>query len=427
MKQQKHSILKVVLACVLYFTFSNVVVGQVSGTTCLAASGGSGCSAGDLSVSNITVLRVIEGCVSPSDTALLDLSADVVSASAQRYDAGIWINEDGTDAILGSQCFRDFLPTSELFPNLDGDICGEVVSNTTETKILSGVSIACADLDGDTMAEVSTCVSWKNQSRSNDCSGVLDTDPGTSSKCQCGLTQVDEVPIPDISLTKSCTPDDIEPGGTISCTITINNATGAGVATNLHFEDDYPQTYGSISNLATTAGATVSDNGDIIDIQTGDIAAGTTITITYDFDVNTADNLPNGTSMDSFTNTVEAYYTNTDGVATAQGLAQSDTTTVPITVGYFETRRISSRVGGSLIVEWQTQSETANIGFNLPPRSSAAPRKGAVSAAISPAHLVTDATVAGPIEVAMLRASSGSNPSSAHSASKSAPTISRAK
>ena len=228
---------------------------------------------------------------------------------------------------------------------------------------MSGVSIACADLDGDTLAEVSTCVSWKNNASA--CMGIEDTVPGTKSKCQCSEAQLDSISIPDLSLTKSCTPDIVAPGGTVACTITISNSASAGTAQNLHFEDDYPQTYGSISDISISSGNTATDDGDIIDIQTGDILPGETITLTYNFNVNDAGSLPAGTAEDTFTNTVEAYYTNSDGIATAQGLAQSDTTTVPVTVSYFTSAIVEGIKSDQFKVQWQTQTETANIGFNV--------------------------------------------------------------
>tara|TARA_Y100001968_G_scaffold49635_1_gene40038 strand:+ start:2301 stop:2528 length:228 start_codon:yes stop_codon:yes gene_type:complete len=42
----------------------------------------------------------------------------------------------------------------------------------------------------------------------------------------------------------------------------------------------------------------------------------------------------------------------------------------------------------------------ARMGFSRPPRSSAAPRNGAVSAAINPAHFVTEAIAAWPCALA---------------------------
>ena len=348
----------------LAFCAVNPAISQISGSSCLAANGGSSCTAGDISLSTVTITKVLDGCTDPTDTALVDLEGDVVSASSQRYDVGLWINEDGTSALTGGQCFRDWLPGADGFPELDGDACGTVVKSTSELRAMSSVTIACADLDGDTFAEVSTCVSWKNSGKSNDCLDISGATPGTGSKCQCNITQIDAISIPNLSLTKSCTPDDIVPGGTLSCTIEISNASGAGLATGLHFEDDYPQTYGSIDNLAISSGS-ATDDGDIIDIQTGDIAAGTTITVTYDFLVNDSGSLPKGDAADSFTNTVDAYYTNVDGVSIKQGLSSSDTTTVPITLGFFSSRLVRSAIGSGLHLEWQTESETANMGFNI--------------------------------------------------------------
>ena len=66
-------------------------------------------------------------------------------------------------------------------------------------------------------------------------------------------------------------------------------------------------------------------------------------------------------------------------------------------------------------------------GFRRNPRSNAAPRKGAVSAAMAPAHFDRDATTACPFAPATCRAVSGSMPSSSPLAIMSAPIMSRAK
>ena len=53
------------------------------------------CTANDLSVSNVAITRIIDGCVNLQDTAVVDLVGTITSGSSQRYDLGIWINEDG--------------------------------------------------------------------------------------------------------------------------------------------------------------------------------------------------------------------------------------------------------------------------------------------------------------------------------------------
>ncbi|MBT8113958.1 MAG: hypothetical protein KJP04_01165, partial [Arenicella sp.] len=268
--------------------------------------------------------------------------------------------ETGGDALTGAQCFRDWLPVADGYPDFDADACGTVTKSTTATRDMFSVTLPCADLDSDELAEVSTCLSWKQSSDPNDCPNLLGAVPGGPAKCRCGVTDLDGLPIPELTLSKVCTPDEIVPGGTINCTVTImNNALGAD-AVGFHFEDDYPEDYGSVINASITQGS-VTDNGDILTLATGTISAGSSITLTYDFNVNDAANLPNGGLPDSFTNTVETYYTNGDGVVINQGLTASDTTTVPITLSYI----IAKSRNGLLEFEWQTQTETGNLGFNL--------------------------------------------------------------
>ncbi len=357
------SLIRAIVAVIAFQMVISVALAQISGSSCLGANGGTVCTAGDLQVSGVTVTEIIDGCVNLSDTAVVNLTATLLSGSSQRYDVGIWINEDGTSALTGGQCFRDWLPVADGYAEEEGtraDSCGTVLNNTSVTRDMFSVTLPCADLDGDTFGEVSTCLSWKNTSK-NDCPDISGAVPGTGSKCQCGIADIDGLPIPNLSITKSCTPDEVSPGGLISCTITISNAIGAGTAVNVHFEDDYPQSYGSVSTLMTTQGS-ASDDGDIIDIQTGDIPAGATIDVTYDFLVNSTADLPEGSSADTFTNIVETFYTNTNGVVTNQNLSATDDTTVPVSISFV---MAELRANDEQAVIWQTQTEAGNLGFNI--------------------------------------------------------------
>ncbi|TDJ05123.1 MAG: DUF4215 domain-containing protein, partial [Deltaproteobacteria bacterium] len=77
---------------------------------CVAAAAGvANCVANDTGFVSFTVLSVSDGCTDPSDTFTAELRVEVVSTATTRYDIGLWLNLDGTNAINGALCHRQIL------------------------------------------------------------------------------------------------------------------------------------------------------------------------------------------------------------------------------------------------------------------------------------------------------------------------------
>ncbi len=324
------------------------------------------------------------------------------------------------DAIDGSFCTRvgvapDLLtPDGDLTVNLPNDdgVCIDVPSGSPGNltpQVLDNLILPCREVSmpADGIVDISACTTWQNNAV-NGCAGPeyqefdltwpnspfsSEIQPQTGSKCNCaefdgGPTIVN---IPEIEVTKSCTPTDVAPGDSTTCTITITN-TGLGSlfgATAINesgffYEDDYPENQGSIGTISTTPGGinvvdgftkdTAADNtaNQSLNIYPGTIAAnGGSVEIVYEFI--TDPGLP--TTLTTITNTVCANYYNDNATfavlpddavykytSTEPGQCATDVVTTPVSIASFHAKE--STVGGYDIF-WTTSTETGNLGFNI--------------------------------------------------------------
>ncbi|HMN29093.1 MAG TPA: hypothetical protein PKE45_13155, partial [Caldilineaceae bacterium] len=260
----------------LFWVSPHSVLAQTSTTSgCIyPVSGYNGCTANDTGLASFTVLRILDGCTSASDTFTALVQTQTRSTSQRRYDIGIWVNLDGTDAINGASCYRQILApvVSSPFPNLnldggsgpyrseDGDLCGDIRQDETNVINLPALTFSCSDPNNDGFVDVNGCVSWDNTTGSV-CGGVTAALPSTQSKCRCNTFRI----VPNLSLTKRCTPDRVIPGGTLKCTITYTNS-GRGDAIGFSLVDNYDQANGTVANSTSPNlnGNPGVDNGDTI-------------------------------------------------------------------------------------------------------------------------------------------------------------------
>ncbi|TDI94916.1 MAG: DUF4215 domain-containing protein, partial [Deltaproteobacteria bacterium] len=198
---------------------SNGCIGPVTGLD--------NCVANDTGFVAFEVLNLIDGCTDPNDTFTVELRGDVRTNAQARYDIGLWINLDGTDAISGATCHRQILVPISADPNdfpdpnniiglyrdLENtptiDICGDIEDSPTPEKNfvdLPALTFPCIDTNGNGFADISGCASWGQAKRTIDCRSVLDAIPGTASKCRCDTFSLIDIPVP------SCGNGIVDPG-----------------------------------------------------------------------------------------------------------------------------------------------------------------------------------------------------------------------
>ena len=372
---------------------------------CISTYGANSCTASDFRITTLNTTKVIDACLSPNDYMQVDVGITYTKATPQRNDIGVWFyrGEDSPptvpfssqDAINGDYCTRIELQAGLTTPDggqtglidglADGDTCVDSPSGAAGVLSVQGESaivLPCRDINSDGIVDISACTSWDNNTNTL-CYGPEYTQPlanqiqpGTGSKCNCGEfgTQPIQVPLPDLSVTKSCNPTtNLTPGDTTTCTVTITN-TGAGVAdgatssgdTGFFWIDNYPSEFSyaggtlTIDNpdyLNETVSAT--DNPGAITIYPDDIrAGGGTVTTTYQLQVDKP--------INSVNNVVCAHYRNSDGadISYENDAGSCDQVTfTPVTLSSFLVDRDPST--GELVFNWSTSTETGNLGFNL--------------------------------------------------------------
>jgi hypothetical protein len=236
-----------------------------SPVTCIrqTVGGNPSCSANDVRIGKFTAIGNPAPCDPNSNTPITVTLQATIESGPARYDVGIWINQQGGSAQSDTSgndlnCYRDYLapPLSSNscepdgpYYDADGNNCGDVyavgttpcgASNAVTGPCSQGggtclfttytftVDILCRDQNNNGTADVGSCTSWKQNPGA--CTGVLQTDPGTGSKCNCGVTDI-------IGLRTGCITDaDCDDG--IACTNDSCSVDSNGHGTCVNATDD---------------------------------------------------------------------------------------------------------------------------------------------------------------------------------------------
>lgn len=150
------------------------------------------CTANDVRIARFIPPSGVTTC-DPGETIELTLTAELLSTSKERYDIGLFVGENGENALTGNQCERDYLsiPPSSSLETDANDFCGDIAQRSTQFTDVENVSLKCQDTDNDGFVDVSACTSWDNvKNNSPSCQTELNTAPNTPSKCNCGIVPV---------------------------------------------------------------------------------------------------------------------------------------------------------------------------------------------------------------------------------------------
>jgi len=198
-----------------------------------------GCTANDIQVAEVTEIIPLSGIYQEGDKLYcftgspiqFNANFEVVLTAQDRYDIGLYLSSDGSDALTGecnSTVITEGNNTSGNYINEDplpdacGDITGPIGSFYNPQKVNLTVDAVC---QGNGSVQIPNCSSWRQPGANEVCTGIEDAVPGTSSKCECGLITVPiEIEEPTIGIVKSASPTALdEPGGDVEYTVVINN------------------------------------------------------------------------------------------------------------------------------------------------------------------------------------------------------------
>jgi uncharacterized repeat protein (TIGR01451 family) len=264
------------------------------------------CTANDVAIASATNISITDPCEYPGDSVTFTADFEIVTTAVERHDIGIYFSIDGdpsfcendpaiacvtdqdcVDAGVGGDCISDGAYTgdcsistlpyapSPTWLDLDGtdddpggviqDTCGDIskkgFNNLTPTVTITAV---CVDQDGDGNLDLPYCTSWRQFGANELCLSPLDAFPGSPSKCRCDLGFNVPVPVPpaNLTVTKTPNPPEIpEPGGLVTYTITISNASAD------------PNNYVTLDQL------TDSPYGNLLDSTNPNVSSNTCLTI----------------------------------------------------------------------------------------------------------------------------------------------------
>ncbi|HEY6854273.1 MAG TPA: hypothetical protein VI139_08495, partial [Gemmatimonadales bacterium] len=239
-------------------SFAPLTLAQWSSSTCAADRGYSStlnCTANDIEIASVRVNNAVTSCVS-GDNVTLDLTATLHINASQRYNVGVFLARDAkapnVPAASGgsANCQVHGLPLSPSpFGDLDSNACGDIEAGTQGQSFdlnLGTITVPClAGTSGNLV--IPSVVSW--DTNSGTCNAPVSewVRPGTTSKCESGITA--DIPVTvkgKISITKQTLPD--QSAGTFSFT-----ASGTGVTpTTFSLSDGQAQVLAT-GNLGSTA------------------------------------------------------------------------------------------------------------------------------------------------------------------------------
>jgi len=176
----------------------DISTGSQNGKPCISHS------ASDPCVLQGGTCVAVKSCV-PGQQLTVPIRATIVCGSKERYDVGMYIAQDGGDAVgnpltipHGGMCYRDYLhPVSSTNKDLQvmsghgpyynaeigvvpTDTCGDIAQNQTDLYDFSAITITCRDDDHNGMLDVGTCLSWDINTKTT-CNSEADTVPNSSS------------------------------------------------------------------------------------------------------------------------------------------------------------------------------------------------------------------------------------------------------
>jgi len=208
--------------------------------------GGLVCTANDIQLATVSNVTIIDPCLYPGDTAVISLTAGFVLTAQARYDLGVYIAQDGGNALTGTCAISTFpyIPNPPYL-DLDGttntgtfcggtpsgqpctttsqcptgqtcstvgpgiqDLCGDIDSTHTPLSLaLENITVQCIDNNGDGNLDLNACMSWRQSGANELCVTPLNAFPGAPSKCNCQPVPGVPVPVPGQIVVQKATLD----------------------------------------------------------------------------------------------------------------------------------------------------------------------------------------------------------------------------
>jgi hypothetical protein len=206
------------------------------------------CTANDIQIAAVTNVNITDdGCAFAGDTVTFDATLEVLLTAEDRHDIGIYIAQDGGDALTGD-CLVTILPYTPSnenctaastpyacctgsgtgtcdFVDLDQtgdtgtgcsndnsvpcndngdcppggtcvalgpgiqDLCGDIADSGDPRNPVfhdvTDITVTCLDANNDGFLDIAACTSWRQPGANDLCLSPLYAFPGNASKCRC--------------------------------------------------------------------------------------------------------------------------------------------------------------------------------------------------------------------------------------------------
>lgn len=391
-----------------------------------------GCTAGDVSITGMSVVGDTTSCVGGTDITL-DLQLTVNFAVPNRWDIGIFISNDGESPQTMSAnggaatCSVSVLPNSNPFLDLDeggvGDTCGDGNKNIgggtgSGIHFMPNVTVPCQALAGSGgQLYIPFVVSWDNQASptGGTCASNADPVPNTKSKCNSPTIAQGSVAVVVLpTITKDDGIDTLFSGATTSYDVVITNTTGATLS-GVVFTDPLVTGISVTAVSCSAAGGASCPTTTVADMQ------GSGITLP-DMPVNSAltftiDAALTGSPGDQLTNTATV-------TASSQSLSATDTNIIVDTIAILPTTQSKSSDKNATVTytytlynfdsssaDTITVSAISSQGWTVAPTPSSVLVPAGGSTTLTLEVDVPAGANVGDVDTTIITATSGNNPS----------------
>jgi uncharacterized repeat protein (TIGR01451 family) len=274
-------------------------------------------------------------------------------------------------AAVASASYVDTLPANATFVSLTppaGWSCGAPVTLMSVTTVTCTGPLAVGGTATFPLVEQITAADTAGTVITNSATiGPMANDPNTANNTASSSTVVAAPSQADVSIVKTATPEPVDQNTNLNYTLQVTN-NGPAPATGVTVSDPLPSQV-SFTNVSTTQGSCTQTSGTVnCTIGTMNVGAVVLITInvnaaTFSGSGGTVCNTVNGVPY-SVCN-IATVNTSSSDPDSANNKSEADSTIQSPTAVQLSSFRAQTRQNGGVLLEWHTQEEIRNLGFNV--------------------------------------------------------------
>jgi uncharacterized repeat protein (TIGR01451 family) len=323
----------------------------------------------------------------PNPTAA-SATANVTVAGATQSDLAITSSAPATPVILGNNVtftqvatnngpanvgtatYTNVIPTGTTFVSLvppTGFTCTTPAVGSAGTVTCTGPLNSGASATFPLVVQVTSSDAPGTKITNTATIGPTANDPNTANNTASSFIYTASPSQADVSIVKTATPEPVNLNTNLTYTLTVTN-NGPAVAQNVNVSDPLPSAV-VFTNVATTQGS-CTQSGGTVSCSLGTLGVGTTVLITINVNAatfsgssSTVCNTVNGVPY-SVCN-IASITSSTSDPDPANNSSEADSTIQAATVVQLSSFHAQVRQQGGVLLEWHTQEEIRNLGFNV--------------------------------------------------------------